>query len=92
MDEGKKHRPGMSSSSSAAAASTPSPAHNGGGGSATALTGSGSKVQRRVSSGGNKGFNSRSYPRGICIDFRKVSQDLLLDYVHHHGKEARTQK
>jgi hypothetical protein len=77
----------MSSSSSAAATSTPSPAHNNGGvGSATSLlTGSGSKIPRRGGSS-NKGFNSRSYPRGICIDFRKVSQELLLDYVHHHGK------
>jgi hypothetical protein len=46
--------------------------------------GGGMKPQRR-GSGNNKGFNSRSYPRGIFIDFRKQTQEMLLDYVHHHG-------
>jgi hypothetical protein len=49
----------------------------GAGGSAIA-----GKVQRRTS--GNKN-HSRSYPRGVGLDFRKLAGLSLLNYIDHHG-------
>jgi hypothetical protein len=63
------------SSSSAAAAAA------GGGGSGGGTTG-GTKAPRRSS--GNKS-HSRSYPRGVGLDFRKLAGLTLLSYIDHHG-------
>jgi len=41
------------------------------------------KAQRR---GSAKGSHSRSYPRGVGLDFRKLAGLTLLDYIDHHGK------
>lgn len=72
--------------------SAPSTASNGGGapgepggGGNTAVAvaaGTTGKANRRAS--GNKS-HSRSYPRGVGIDFRKLAGLSLLNYIDHHG-------
>ena len=44
----------------------------------------GGKAQRR-GSGGGKNVHSRSYPRGVQSDFRKLAGLTLLNYIDHHG-------
>jgi hypothetical protein len=58
---------------------------SGGGASGAAAGGGGggAKAPRR-SSGQNKS-HSRSYPRGVGLDFRKLAGLTLLSYIDHHG-------
>jgi len=44
----------------------------------------GGKAVRR-GSGGGKNVHSRSYPRGVQSDFRKLAGLTLLNYIDHHG-------
>lgn len=53
---------------------------------AAAPTVSGGKQQRR---GPAKGSHSRSYPRGVGLDFRKLAGLTLLGYIDHHGVTVR---
>lgn len=55
----------------------PSKGGRGGGGG----RGSGGKS----SGGGGGGSNSRSYPRGVGPDFRKLTGLTLNAYIDHHG-------
>ena len=50
----------------------------------TVLTASGgsTKQQRRTS---QKAGHSRSYPRGVGLDFRKLAGLTLFSYIDHHG-------
>ena len=43
------------------------------------------KQQRRVS---QKAGHSRSYPRGVGLDFRKLAGLTLFSYIDHHGEEG----
>lgn len=45
--------------------------------------GSGHTKQPRRSSG--KASHSRSYPRGVGLDFRKLAGLTLVSYIDHHG-------
>ena len=36
--------------------------------------------------GSNKSGVSRNYPRGIGLDFRKLSRTTLMSYIDHHGE------
>ena len=38
--------------------------------------------------GSGKGTHSRSYPRGIALDFRKLSGNSVMHYIDHHGKSS----
>jgi len=49
-----------------------------------------SKQSRRVS-GTGKATHSRSYPRGVGLDFRKLAGLTLMSYIDHHGM-SRQQK
>lgn len=40
------------------------------------------KAPRRSS---GKHSHSRSYPRGVGLDFRKLAGLTLLNYIDHHG-------
>jgi len=44
--------------------------------------GGGGKAQRRAS---GKHSHSRSYPRGVGVDFKKLAGLTLLNYIDHHG-------
>jgi hypothetical protein len=70
------------------AASAPS-SFGAAGGSATAgvAAAGGGKAQRRVS--GNNKSHSRSYPRGVAVDFRKLAGLSLLNYIDYHGSLLR---
>ena len=35
-----------------------------------------------------KATHSRSYPRGVGIDFRKLAGLTLMSYIDHHGEFA----
>ena len=37
---------------------------------------------------GSKTTHSRSYPRGVGLDFRKLAGLTLMGYIDHHGKEC----
>jgi hypothetical protein len=41
-----------------------------------------SAAQKRKS---NKSSHSRSYPRGVGLDFRKLGGLTLVSYIDHHG-------
>jgi hypothetical protein len=43
---------------------------------------SSSKIPRRTS---GKSNHSRSYPRGVGLDFRKLAGLTLVSYIDHHG-------
>ena len=43
-----------------------------------------SKIPRRTS---GKSNHSRSYPRGVGLDFRKLAGLTLVSYIDHHGKQ-----
>ena len=45
--------------------------------------GSGTTTKGRKSSG--KSGHSRSYPRGVGLDFRKLAGLTLVSYIDHHG-------
>jgi SAGA-associated factor 29 len=58
------------------------------GGMATAA---GSSSSRNVGKAGKKTAHfSRSYPRGVGIDFRKLSNCTLTAYIDHHGVSVRS--
>jgi hypothetical protein len=63
----------------------PSSSSGTGGGGGGGPGGSGTKAPRRSS--GNKS-HSRSYPRGVGLDFRKLAGLTLLSYIDHHGEYA----
>ena len=44
--------------------------------------GSSTKIPRRTS---GKSNHSRSYPRGVGLDFRKLAGLTLVSYIDHHG-------
>jgi hypothetical protein len=44
--------------------------------------GNGNKIPRRTS---GKSNHSRSYPRGVGLDFRKLAGLTLVSYIDHHG-------
>lgn len=50
--------------------------------SSTAPSAVGNKAPRRSS---GKQAHSRSYPRGVGLDFRKLAGLTLLGYIDHHG-------
>ncbi|KAI2511966.1 Sin3 binding region of histone deacetylase complex subunit SAP30 [Fragilaria crotonensis] len=56
----------------------------------TVLTASGgsTKQQRRTS---QKAGHSRSYPRGVGLDFRKLAGLTLFSYIDHHGVNVRAE-
>jgi hypothetical protein len=57
---------------------------DGGGGSGGSPEGGpSSQKQARRSSG--KTSHSRSYPRGVGLDFRKLAGLTLVSYIDHHG-------
>ncbi|KAL7580758.1 hypothetical protein ACA910_001040 [Epithemia clementina (nom. ined.)] len=41
--------------------------------------------------GGGSGGTSRSYPRGVGLDFRKLAGLTLLSYIDHHGVQVRAE-
>jgi hypothetical protein len=45
-----------------------------------------SKGSRGRGSGSGKTTHSRSYPRGVGLDFRKLAGLTLMGYIDHHGK------
>ncbi len=45
------------------------------------------KAQRRAS---GKASHSRSYPRGVGLDFRKLAGHTLLSYIDLHGASSKT--
>jgi hypothetical protein len=49
---------------------------------AAAATATATKAPRRSS---GKQSHSRSYPRGVGLDFRKLGALTLLSYIDHHG-------
>jgi hypothetical protein len=56
------------------------------GGHATTTTTTSAKGPRRASgTGGSTKATSRSYPRGVGPDFRKLTGLTLLSYIDHHG-------
>lgn len=64
-----------SSAANAAAAST----HTG-------TTGTGKeKGVRKANITGSRQTHSRSYPRGVGLDFRKLAGITLINYIDHHG-------
>jgi hypothetical protein len=58
-------------------------AGGGGGGGA----GAGGVAVKRKSTG--KSSHSRSYPRGVGLDFRKLAGLTLVSYIDHHGEYCR---
>lgn len=52
---------------------------------AAAPYGTSGKAPRRTS--GNTKNHSRSYPRGVGLDFRKLAGLTLLNYIDHHGTQ-----
>jgi hypothetical protein len=55
--------------------------------SATAATASGKeKGTRKVNAAGARQTHSRSYPRGVGLDFRKLAGISLINYIDHHGE------
>ena len=52
----------------------------------TATTGSGKeKGVRKANITGSRQTHSRSYPRGVGLDFRKLAGITLINYIDHHG-------
>eukprot|EP00523_Entomoneis_sp_CCMP467_P000696 CAMPEP_0168742974 /NCGR_PEP_ID=MMETSP0724-20121128/13319_1 /TAXON_ID=265536 /ORGANISM="Amphiprora sp., Strain CCMP467" /LENGTH=294 /DNA_ID=CAMNT_0008790553 /DNA_START=34 /DNA_END=918 /DNA_ORIENTATION=- len=49
----------------------------------------GAKGGRRAVGGVNKTSTSRSYPRGVGLDFRKLAGLTLMSYIDHHGVQVR---
>ena len=47
---------------------------------------SGGEGRGRGRGGGSKQTHSRSYPRGVGLDFRKLAGLTLMGYIDHHGK------
>ena len=43
------------------------------------------KAPRRASTGKPHTTHSRSYPRGVGVDFKKLAGLTLLNYIDHHG-------
>jgi len=41
--------------------------------------------------GPNKASHSRSYPRGVGLDFRKLAGLTLMGYIDHHGVHVRSE-
>lgn len=66
---------------------TGSGSNSGGGGGRGGGRGSGGGG--RGSGGGGRGSSSRSYPRGVGPDFRKLTGLTLLQYIDHHGVPIR---
>lgn len=59
---------------------------SGGHPSGTATASASAKGPRRASgTGGSTKATSRSYPRGVGPDFRKLTGLTLLSYIDHHG-------
>jgi len=52
---------------------------------------SGSKAGRGRGSGSGKATHSRSYPRGVGLDFRKLAGLTLNSYIDHHGVPVRAE-
>lgn len=44
------------------------------------------KGMRKVNIAGSRQTHSRSYPRGVGLDFRKLAGITLINYIDHHGK------
>ena len=53
-----------------------------GAGSSSATTKSGHTKKKT----GPKTGHSRSYPRGVGLDFRKLAGLTLVSYIDHHGE------
>uniref|UniRef100_A0A7S2YU48 SGF29 C-terminal domain-containing protein n=1 Tax=Entomoneis paludosa TaxID=265537 RepID=A0A7S2YU48_9STRA len=49
----------------------------------------GSKKRAPSAGGVTKSSTSRSYPRGVGLDFRKLAGLTLLGYIDHHGVQVR---
>ena len=41
---------------------------------------------RKATGSASKPATSRSYPRGVGLDFRKLAGLTLVSYIDHHGK------
>jgi hypothetical protein len=57
---------------------------------ATSSTNAGSgtgkeKSVRKANIAGARQTHSRSYPRGVGLDFRKLAGITLINYIDHHG-------
>eukprot|EP00978_Attheya_sp_CCMP212_P030860 scaffold114805_cov56-Attheya_sp.AAC.1 len=48
-----------------------------------------SRVRSPLTSGPSKSTHSRSYPRGVGLDFRKLAGLTLMSYIDHHGVSVR---
>lgn len=55
--------------------------------SSTATATTTPKQRRTTATGGTKQTHSRSYPRGVGVDFRKLAGLTLLNYIDHHGTD-----
>jgi hypothetical protein len=79
----------MSSSAVApsAASLSKNASYSAAGSSSTAAAGS--KGGRRLSGNKQQHNPSRSYPRGVGLDFRKLPGLSLINYVDHHGMYPR---
>ena len=51
-----------------------------------APVGKGGGSSGRGRGSGSKTTHSRSYPRGVGLDFRKLAGLTLMGYIDHHGK------
>ena len=73
-------------SSSAGAKSDASTTVSGGGGGGRGFGGKGRRGGSNAGkAAGAGGGMSRSYPRGVGLDFRKLAGLTLLGYIDHHG-------
>jgi hypothetical protein len=43
------------------------------------------KGVRKANVNGSRQTHSRSYPRGVGLDFRKLAGITLINYIDHHG-------
>mmetsp|Transcript_9961 Transcript_9961/g.12557 ORF Transcript_9961/g.12557 Transcript_9961/m.12557 type:complete len:303 (+) Transcript_9961:119-1027(+) len=53
--------------------------------------GTSSKGSRGRGAGSGKTTHSRSYPRGVGLDFRKLAGLTLMGYIDHHGVPVRAE-
>ena len=52
----------------------------------TTSGGGGPPIKASRGRGGSKHTHSRSYPRGVGLDFRKLAGLTLMSYIDHHGE------
>lgn len=80
-----QHRGGPASINTSIANTNNNTMMSSGGGGGKGTSGSGGGGRGR-GSGSSKTTHSRSYPRGVGLDFRKLAGLTLMGYIDHHGK------